>query len=119
MEVKFKLLSQTEKALAYLNRLLPNYPKKAGNLKRHIEDCQYDMMEDIFAYNIERTMRVKEKYLYDYIVKLSMYDYFVRESYHKKYINAHQLDCLTNLIIEARKISYGIIKANKTREETL
>ena len=44
MEIKFKLLSQTEKALAYLNRLLPNLPKKAINLKKHIEDCQYEMM---------------------------------------------------------------------------
>lgn len=113
METKFKLLSQTEKALAYLNRLLPNYPKKALNLKTHIETCQYEMMESIFAYNIERTNRVKEKYLYDYIVKLSMYDYYARESYHKKYINAHQLECLSNLIIEARKIAYGVLKANK------
>ena len=87
MEIKFKLLSQTEKALAYLNRLLPNLPKKASNLKRHIEDCQYDMMENIFGYNLQKTNRIKEKYLYDYLVKLSMYDYYARELYHKKYIN--------------------------------
>lgn len=117
MEVKFKLLSQTEKALAYLNRLLPNYPKKAANLKRHIEECQYDMMENIFAYNLQKTDRIKEKYLYDYLVKLSMYDYYARESYHKKYINSHQLDCLTNIIIEARKITYGLIKTNNAAED--
>ena len=52
MEIKFKLLSQTEKALAYLNRLLPNLPKKAINLKKHIEDCQYEMMENIFGYTV-------------------------------------------------------------------
>lgn len=119
MEIKFKLLSQTERALAYLNRLLPNYPKKAGNLKRHIEDCQYQMMEDIFGYNIEKSIRIKDKYLYDYLIKLSMYDYFIRESYHKKYISAHQLECLSNLIIEARKIAYGVIKAGKDQEETI
>ena len=56
MEIKFKLLSQTEKALAYLNRLLPNLPKKAINLKKHIEDCQYEMMENIFGYNLILTV---------------------------------------------------------------
>ena len=55
MEIKFKLLSQTEKALAYLNRLLPNLPKKAINLKKHIEDCQYEMMENIFGYTVSAT----------------------------------------------------------------
>ena len=92
MEIKFKLLSQTEKALAYLNRLLPNLPKKASNLKKHIEDCQYVMMENIFGYNLQKTNRIKEKYLYDYLVKLSMYDYYTRELYHKKYINALRRD---------------------------
>ena len=116
MENKFRLLSETEKSLAYFNRLLPNFPKKASNLKKHIEDCQYDMMENIFAYNVQRTNRIKGKYLFEYLVKLSMYDYYVRESYHKKYINKHQLECLTNIIIEARKTTYGIIK-NITAEE--
>ncbi len=115
MEIKFKLLSQTEKALAYLNRLLPNLPKKASNLKRHIEDCQYDMMENLFAYNLQRTNRVKEKYIYDYMVKLSMYDYYTRELYHKKYISSHQLACLSNIIIEARKIAYGVIRSFESK----
>ena len=116
MEIKFKLLSQTEKALAYLNRLLPNLPKKAINLKQHIEDCQYEMMENIFGYNLQKTNRIKVKYLYDYLVKLSMYDYYTRELYHKKYISSHQLECLSNIIIEARKIAYGIIKSFESKE---
>lgn len=117
METKFKLLSQTERALAYLNRLLPNIPKKASNLKRHIEDCQYEMMENIFAYNLQKTNRIKEKHLYDYMVKLSMYDYYARELYHKKYINSHQLECLSNIIIEARKIAYGVIRSFESKEQ--
>jgi len=110
METKFKLLSQTEKSLAYLNRLLPNYPKKASNLKKHIEDCQYDLMENLFAYNLQKSNRIKEKYLYNYLVKLSMYDYYIRESYHKKYISKHQLECLSAILIETRKITYGIVR---------
>ena len=51
-----------------------------------------------------------------YLVKLSMYDYYTRELYHKKYISSHQLECLSNIIIEARKIAYGIIKSFESKE---
>jgi len=111
METKFKLLSQTEKVLAYLNRLLINYPKKDNNLKTHIENCEYSLMENIFAYNIQKSSRGKCRFLYDYLINLSMFDYYIRVSYHKKYISHHQLECITNMLIEIRKITYGIIKS--------
>jgi len=114
METKFRLLSLTEKAFAYLNRFLPNYPKKASNLKVHIENCEYALMENIFAYNIQKTTRQKLRYLYDYVVNLSMFDYYIRESFHKKYISYHQLECLSRIIIECRKVTYGIIKSLET-----
>lgn len=111
METKFKLLSQTERALAYINRFLPNYPKKDNNLKTHIENCEYSLMENIFAYNIQKSSRGKSRYLYSYLINLSMFDYYIRESYHKKHISHHQLECVSNMIIEIRKIAYGIIKS--------
>ena len=50
------------------------------------------------------------------VVYNHMYDYYTRELYHKKYISSHQLECLSNIIIEARKIAYGIIKSFESKE---
>ena len=50
METKFKLLSNTEKIIAYMNRQLPNFPKKVIVLKNNIEKTQYDMIECVFSF---------------------------------------------------------------------
>ena len=117
MEIKFKLLSTTEKMIHYINRQLINYPKKEIVLKHSIEKNQYELLECIFAFNINQTARVKEKYLKDYLVKLSMFDFFVRESYHKKYLSKKQMESVTKLVVDARKITYGLIRSDNTKNE--
>ena len=111
METKFKLLSNTEKIIAYMNRQLPNFPKKEIVLKNNIEKTQYDMIECVFAFNIQQSTRIKEKYLKDYLIKLSLFDFYVRESYHKKYLSKHQTECLGKILIESRKVAYGIVRS--------
>jgi len=111
MEIKFKLLASTEKLIAYMNRWLPNYPKKEIVLTHNIEKNQYELMESIFAYNIQQSSRIKEKYMKDYLIKLSMFDYYVRLSYHKKYISKKQWQSLTKIMIDCRKIAYGLIRS--------
>lgn len=113
MEIKFQLLSQSEKLNAYISKLLPNYPKKEYVLKHNIEKNLYELIEDVFAYNIYQANRIKEKYLKEYIIKLSMLDFYMRQSFHKKYISKHQLECISKIEIELRKIAYGLIKREK------
>lgn len=115
METKFKLLSTTEKMIRYINRQLINYPKKEIILKQSIEKNQYELLECIFAFNINQVSRIKEKYLKNYLVKLSMFDFFVRESYHKKYLSKKQMESVTKLIVESRKITYGLIKSETSK----
>lgn len=111
MDNKFILLQKSEITFAYFNRLLPNLPKKESNLKRHIEDTQYGIIKLIISYNIQNTNLLKKKCINKVLGEFSFYDYLINEVYHKKYINKHQLECLCNMIIEIRKISYGIIKS--------
>ena len=58
METNFKLLSTTEKMICYINRQLINYPKKEIVLKQAIEKNQYELLECIFAFNINQSYRI-------------------------------------------------------------
>ncbi len=112
MEIKFKLLSNTEKLIAYMNRWIPNFPKKEVVLRRNIEQNEYELIECVFGYNIQQSARIKEKYLKDYLIKLSMFDFYVRQCYHKRYISKHQLESLTSVLIDCRKLAYGLIRSD-------
>ena len=72
----FKLLSNSEKTINYINNLLPNYPKKEIILKQNIEKTQYELIENIFSFNINKdSVRIRNKHLKEILLKLSMIDY--------------------------------------------
>lgn len=93
-----------------MNKVLPNFPKKEVVFKNHIEKNMYELMECIFAFNIQTSMRIRQKYLKDFLIKLSMFDFYIRQSYQKKYISKRQFEVLGRMIIEDRKIAYGLVK---------
>lgn len=111
---KFNLLDSTNKLINYFNNLLPNLPKKEVILKQNIEKIQYELIECIFYFNVNSgSPRIREKYLKDFHVKLSMYDMYIRICYKKRYISKHQLECISRLLIIIKKLLYGVIRSNK------
>lgn len=113
MNQNFILLSKTQRTITYYNKILENYNKKEVVLKQNIEKTMYDLIEYLFAYNINDTDRIKQKYLKDYLVKLSMLDFYTNISYNKKLIGKHQFEVLCRCIIEIRKITYGVLRSKK------
>lgn len=113
MNSNFILLSKTQKTICYYNKILINYPKNEIILKQNIEKNMYDLIECLFAYNINDVDRIKQKYLKDFLVKLSMLDFYTLVSYNKKILGKHQFEVLGNFIIEIRKITYGVMKNEK------
>lgn len=111
----FKLLSNLEKTITYINKELLNYPKYEVILRNNIESTMYALVELIHSYRITTNNRVKEKNLNDFIIKLSMLDYYMRISYENKIINSHKLTVITNYLIEIRKIAYGVIRSEKCK----
>lgn len=109
----FSLLNSTKKTTFYINRLLVNYPNKERTLVNAIELNMYNLIELIFYYNINTVPRLKEKYLKDIVVKLSMLDYYMNISYEKKIISKKQYTSCSNFIVEIRKITYGILRNQK------
>jgi len=81
---KFKLLSKSQILFCYVNKLVPNLPKKENNLKRHIEDSQYRLIRHIIDYNILTTNIKKKNLMEKFLTELSFYDYLVTEIYHKE-----------------------------------
>ena len=41
-----------------------------------------------------------------------MFDFYMNISYNKKFISKHQLECIARMLIEIRKIAYGLIRGN-------
>lgn len=110
MNSNFKILSKCQKVIEYYNRLLVNFPGKETVLKQNIERAMYDMVECLYAYNINQTERIKEKYLKDFIVKLSMIDFYSNISFDKRIISQRQLEILGRNLLEIKKMSYAIMK---------
>ena len=109
----FKLLSNSEKTIDYINKLLVNYPKKEIILKQNIEKTMYLIIENIFSYRIEDTIRIKQKYLKMLVIQIAMLDYYMRISYKKKIISSKKYMAVSNFLIEMRKLSYGVIRSEK------
>lgn len=47
------------------------------------------MIENLFAYNINKTDRIKEKYIKDFLIKLSMIDFYTTNA---EYINKYLMN---------------------------
>ena len=111
MNYNFNLLSKSQKTINYVNKILVNYPKKELVLKNNIESTMYAMIECIFAYVINQSTRIREKYLKDFLIKLSMLDFYVNVSYEKKILGKRQYEVIGRSLVEIRKIAYGVIKS--------
>lgn len=57
---KFRMLVVTEQLIDYVNNILPDYPKKEVVLKQNIEKNQYELIENLFAYNMNTSKRIKK-----------------------------------------------------------
>ena len=63
----FKLLSNLEKTINYINKELLNFPKYDTVLRNQIELTMYQMVECIHSYRISTITNIKSKNLNDFI----------------------------------------------------
>lgn len=117
MNYNFKILNNSYKTINYINKILPNFPKKEVVLKQNIEKTCYEVIENIFAYNINESTRIKDKNIKDLLISLSMLDFYVRVSYDKKIISKHQFEVVSRFITEIKKMVYGLKKREVVANE--
>lgn len=115
MNNNFNLLNKMKKTNLYIESLIKNFPKKEFVLKNNLEKSMFKTIELIFTYNLQSTFRLKEKYLKDLIVELSMLNYYTELCYERKFISKHQRDVVGRYLIEIRKMVFGVIQNEKDK----
>ena len=110
MNSDFILLNKTYQTNEYIKKMLVNFPNKDMVLKNYLEFNLYKMVENLFAFNINETARIKEKYLKEYLINLSMINYLMHQSFTKKYISYKQATQIGKIILGLKKMSISILK---------
>lgn len=110
MNFDFILLNKTYQTNDYITKIIINFPKKDVLLKSSIEQVLYKMIECLFAFNINDSNRIKEKYLKDYLVNLSMLNFYMHQSLNKKYISFKQAESVGKICLDLKKITYALMK---------
>lgn len=113
MNSNYSLLNKTKLTIIYINKQIINFPKSERVLKDNIEKNMYEIIELIYFYYLNDVKRIKQKYLKDLVVELSMLDFYINMAFEKRIISKKRLESIVNFIIEIRKIVYGIIRNDK------
>ena len=110
MNSDFILLNKTYQTIEFINKILENFPKKEVSVKSYLEKVMFDMLECLFSFNINESKKIREKYIKDYLVKLSMVNYFMHISFHKKCITYKQSEQIAKYLLDLKKIGVTILK---------
>lgn len=110
MNSNFILLNKTYQTNEYIYKILINFPTKDMVLRNCLESNLYKMVENLFAFNINDTNRIKEKYLKEYLINLSMINYLMHQAFMKKYISYKQSIKVGNILLELKKMTITIMK---------
>jgi len=113
---KFKFLAKSEDNFRYVSSLLRNVSKKDTFLVEKLDECQYNIIKYICAYNMWDNPNMKKFYVSAVIEEYALYDYLINKLYDKRHINEKQYLIIGNNITEIIKIAKGIIKSNNKKE---
>ena len=110
MNSDFILLNKTYQTNEFIYKMLINFPKKDIVLRNYLESNLYKLVENLFAFNINDTLRIKEKYLKEYLINLSMINYLMHQAFMKRYISYQKSTKVANILIDLKKIAVSILK---------
>ena len=93
-----------KKSIIYLENILENYPHKYLEIKRHISNALYDMLECVYLANLGYDSD-KNKDLC--LVKLQMVDFYLMLSYKENIIGKKKFENISKHLLELSKMLYG------------
>ncbi len=110
----FKILKNT-KYLAYeIIELSYNFPRKDMVVTKSLQKELFNLIRLLNSYIVNKTStRIKEKYIKDFIVSLSMTDFYLEYYYQNRNISFKKYKDLIDEIIMIRKLAYGVLKNEK------
>lgn len=115
MKDNLLIITRIKKTIEYVNKTLNNFPNKDIELKRHIIDDLFMMLEYCYLANNDYE---KSKYQTYAMVKISLIDYYLKLSYKKSLISKKQYETLSKHLLEINKMIRAW-KNNETKEKSI
>lgn len=117
MKEKFKIIVSAKNLIFEIDNILENFPKKEKVLRDKLKEYSYDILEYIYEANNlpidDSRILIQRKIL----TKINMLDFFMEESYKKKYISENICIKTTRTIKELSNMVSGWIKYEKGKNK--
>lgn len=110
----FKIMKNTKELVSDVVEFSRNFPKSDAVLKKNLQEELFNLIRLLNSYIVNRdSNRIREKYIKDFIVSLSMVDYYFEYLYLNKIISFKKYKDLVGDVITIRKLAYGVLKNEK------
>ena len=110
----FKIMKNTKELVSDVVEFSRNFPKSESVLKKNLQDELFNLVRLLNSYIVNRdSSRIREKHIKDFIVSLSMVDYYFEYLYLNKIISFKKYKDLVGDVITIRKLAYGVLKNEK------
>lgn len=110
----FKIMKNTKEFIYDVVLFSRNFPKGEAVWKRALQEELFSLMRLLHFYIVNHdSKRIKEKYMKDFIVSLSMVDFYFEYLYQNKIISFKKYQGYVESIIVIRKLAYGVLKNEK------
>lgn len=101
MKDKLLIITRIKKTIEYVSKQLDNFPKKEIELKKHIIDDLFFVLECCYLANNDYEKDANQNYA---MVKISMIDYYFKISYKKDLISKKRYETLSKHLLEINKM---------------
>ena len=110
----FKIMKNTKELVVEVVEFSHNFPKGEAVLKKNLQEELFNLVKLLNSYIVNRSSnRIKEKYIKDFIISISMVDFYFEYLYLNKIISFKKYKDLVNDVITIRKLAYGVLKNEK------
>ena len=110
----FKIMKNTKVLASDVVEFSKNFPKSESVLKKNLQDELFNLVRLLNSYIVNRdSSRIREKHIKDFIVSLSMVDFYFEYLYLNKIISFKKYKDLVGYVVTIRKLAYGMIKNEK------
>ena len=110
----FKIMKNTKELVSDVVEFSRNFPKSESVLKKNLQDELFNLVRLLNSYIVNRdSSRIREKHIKDFIVSLSMVDFYFEYLYLNKIISFKKYKDLVGYVVTIRKLAYGMIKNEK------
>ena len=110
----FKIMKNTKVLVSEVVEFSRNFPRSEAVLKKNLQEELFNLIRLLNSYIVNRdSNRIREKYMKDFIVSLSMVDYYFEYLYLNKIISFKKYKGLVDEVVTIRKLAYGVLKNEK------